>query len=355
MPDTSAPSITNQLADRIKNGNRVVTGLILAGLAGVGLYFWGQLVPWLIDVASNTLELAGLCAALFAVGILLFEPHARLLWVYGYRSLTRAITGAFIEIDPIGILKTYVSRLRARLAEITEAIGSLQGQRDQLAEYIQKNEAERLRMLERAKTAKRLIEKGGQDADRFRGQLAISGRQAGRMEASNRTTAELLAKMDKMLVVLKKLHETSDLAAQDIDNEVKYQTEQYKAITKAAGALKSVQGIMGAGGAERELFDQTMERMQTVFNEKMGQINYFMERSKAMVDGADLDNAAFEDSALALLNKWEAEGADTDAMHARVEASPGKRVATADAAPDSTSFESMFDNNNSQQQSRGGQ
>lgn len=351
MPDTtSTPSITNQLADRLKNGNRVVTGLILAGIAGVGLYFWGQLVPWLIDVASNTLELAGLCAALFAVGILLFEPHARLLWIYGYRSMCRAITGAFIEIDPIGILKTYVSRLRSRLAEIMEAIGSLQGQRDQLAEYIQKNENERLRMLERAKTAKRLIQEGGKDAERFRGQLAISGRQAGRMESSNRTTAALLAKMDKMLTVLKKLHETSALAVEDMDNEVKYQTEQYKAITKAAKALKSVQGIMGAGGAERELFDQTMDRMQEVFNEKMGQIDYFMECSKSMVDGADLDNAAFEDSALALLNKWEQEGVDTDAMHARVEASAGKRVATADASPDSSSFESMFDNNNTSQQ-----
>lgn len=338
-----AESISDKLQSRQKTGTTIITLALLGLMAGTGIYFWGLIVPFLIDCVSNTLKLAGLVAALGALAFVTLDPHMRTLWLYAYKSATRWLTAQFIDIDPIGILNTYVSRLKERLEQMQEAIGSLQGQRDQLAEYIQKNEAERIHELQRAAQAKKLVEKGGVNAIEMRGQMALSGRQAGRLEVSNKTLTVSLTRMDNMLRQLKKMKDTSDILAQDIEAEVKLRTEEYKMIQKSFGAFKLAQKVMASGGAEREMYDETLNRLADNYFEKMGQIDVFMEASKSMINGADLDNMAYEESALAQLEKWEKEAAATDASastgpQTRVDASTGVRIAEMEeASPDSFS------------------
>src|SRR5271163_2761508 len=185
----------NKISDLLKSreawGKNVFTLALLGALAAVGIYWWGEIVPWLLEMATNTLKLAGVCAALAAVLWVVLDPKMRTLALYGYRSLTRWLTKQFVDIDPIGILNTYVSRLKERLAEMEEAIGSLQGQHDQLATFISKNEAERVHELQRAAQAKKIMAQGGDNAADMRGQMQLSGRQAGRLEASNKTLSSL--------------------------------------------------------------------------------------------------------------------------------------------------------------------
>lgn len=301
--------ISDMLQTREKWGRNIFTFIILGILGAVGFYYWGLIVPFVLDTVYDTVKLAIACVALVAVGFVVLDPRMRTLWLYAYRSAVRWLTKQFVDIDPIGILQTFAARMKERLHEMEEAIGTLQGQRDQLAAFIQKNENERLHELQRAKNAKKMVEAGGENAAEMRGQLALSGRQAGRLEASNKTLNALLARMDKLLSALKKLRDTSSVLAQDIEAEVKVRTEEFKMITKGFAAFKHAQKMMATDGPEKELYDETLNRLADNYNEKMGQIEYFMEVSKSMINGADLDNMAYEDSALAQLDKWEKEGA----------------------------------------------
>ena len=342
--------ISDLLKSREKWGKNVFTLALVGGLGALGLYFWGEIVPWLLDVATNTLKLAGVCAALGAILWVVLDPRMRTLLRYGYNSLTRWLTRQFVDIDPIGILNTYVARLKERLAEMEQAIGSLQGQRDQLAAFISKNEEERIRELQRAAQAKKIAAQGGDNAADMRGQMALSGRQAGRLEVSNKTLTALLTRMDNLLRALKKMRDTSSVLVQDIQAEVRVRTEEYKMITKGFGAFKHAQKMMATDGPEKELYDETLNRLAETYSEKMGQIEYFMEVSKSMINGADLDNMAYEDSALAQLEKWEKESAGVDGgsgpkANVRVDASSSVsnvRVGEEEAAPDS--FSELFEN-----------
>jgi hypothetical protein len=337
--------ISDILQSREKWGQNIVTLLILGALAATGIYYWGLIVPFLLDMATNTLKLAGACAALGAIGWMVLDPKMRTLWLYAYRSMTRWLTRQFVDIDPIGILNTYVSRLKERLAEMDKAIGELQGQRDQLAAFISKNEEERIHALERAAQAKKIAEQGGENAARMRGQMGLQGRQAGRLDASNKTLTKLLAEMDKLLSQLKKLRETSSLLMEDISADVKLRTEQYKMVTRGYSAFKRAQKMMASGGAEKELYDETLDKLADDYSKKMGEIEYFMERSKGMIDGAELDNMAYEESALAQLEKWEKEGKNPNVRVSTDVTSTVKNVRigeTEEAAPDS--FSELFEN-----------
>jgi hypothetical protein len=335
--------ISEMLESRERWGRLVVTLLLVGFLGTFGIYFWGLLVPWLLDVVTDTVKLAVLSAAFGAVLWMCFDPKMRTLALYAYRSFTRFLTSQFIDIDPIGILNSYVSRLKERLEEMDKAIGSLQGQRDQLSALIQKNEEERIHSLKRAKHAQELVAKGGEDAAQFRGEIALSGRQAGRLGKSNETLSNLLKRIDALLKALKKMRDTSSVLVQDIEAEVKVRTEEFKAITKGFSAFKRAQKMMAASGPEKELYDETLNKLANDYSDKMGQIEYFMEVSRSIINGVDLDNMEYEESALAQLEKWE-----SGSTGVRVEGGDAPKVRVGEAEQESPdSFGSLFNDDKS--------
>ena len=89
-------------------------------------------MPTLVALASNTLTLAGLLAALGVVVYMVLDPKSRNLVWYLYKSIMRGITGLFVKIDPISILKSYLSDLRSNLTKLSKQIGVLRAQMRQL-------------------------------------------------------------------------------------------------------------------------------------------------------------------------------------------------------------------------------
>lgn len=300
-----ADNSTSILQKRERAGRNIITLLLLAGAGAAVFYFWGLLVPWLLDVAVNTTKLVGLVGVLGLITYAVLDPRMRMLALYGYRSFTRMLTNQIIDIDPIGMLNTYVSRLKERLAEMDESIGSLKGQRDQLASLIEKNETERIQQLRRAEQASKVVKQGGEQAAAMRSQIALSGRQAGRLGKSNETLKNLLERIDVLLKALMKMRESSDVLIQDIQQEVTVRTQEHNAVTKGFNAFTKAQRIMATGGAEKEIYDMTLEKLTNDYAEKMGQIETFMDLSKNVVNGIDLDNMGFEEDALAQLEAWE--------------------------------------------------
>lgn len=82
--------------------------LFMAGLLIGGGLLLNSFLPALILMAQNTLYLAGMLAALAAMIYVVLDPKARNLVWYLYKSVMRWITGIFVKIDPISILKSYM-------------------------------------------------------------------------------------------------------------------------------------------------------------------------------------------------------------------------------------------------------
>lgn len=277
------------------------TAFALAAIGGGAvavLYFWSIIVPWLVTMLTNTLTAVALAAALAAIGWVIFDPRWRNLAFYGYKSVMRALTGLFIEIDPIGILKTFVQSLYKRLEEMDRSIESLGGQLKKLKIQIDKNEAERLHNLKQANEAKKL-------GDEMRGQLMVKSRQVGRLEKSNMTLQDLHDRMSKLMKVLRKMRDASAILCEDMQNEVNLKTQERAALLAGYNAFSKAKKILAGGGDERELFDMTMEKLTDDYGMKMGEIEVFMDMSKSVIDGVDLDNAVYESDALAQLDAWE--------------------------------------------------
>ena len=328
-------------------GQNLITLILVGALAAAGIYWWGSIVPFLVDAATNTLKLIGLCAAIGLVGYAVLDKRIRTLFLYGYRSLTRWLTGQFVEIDPIGILNTYVSRLEERLAEMDKSIGSLRGQRDKLKATIEKNESDRVHNLQLAQQA----QKHSKDNEaEMKQELALRARQAGRLQKSNMTLNNLLERMEVLLKALQKMRAASALLCEDIKGEVEVKTAERKALLAGYGAFTKAQAIMEGGGAEREMFDLTMEKLTDDYANKMGEIETFLDMSKGFINGMDLDQGIYEEDALAQLKAWEEKGSAllNTKPNVRVEPSPDVRITEAadpgeEAAPDS--FSELFKNN----------
>ncbi len=119
------------------------TGLLflIAILAGLGFV----LVTFLPQILAFTQSLLGLVVTLLALGAIIYmvlDPKMRTLVSYMYKSAMRALTGMFITIDPIGILKNYVEDLEDNLRKMGEQIGILRGQIRKLKTIQEENEKE---------------------------------------------------------------------------------------------------------------------------------------------------------------------------------------------------------------------
>ena len=120
-----------------------ITGLLfMAGIVLGGGYLLYKALPVLIVLAQNTLYLALLLAALAAVLYMVLDPRMRNLIWFAYKSIMRSITGMFVQIDPIGILKSYVEALQDNLAKMSKQIGILKGQKRQLIQLMESNTKE---------------------------------------------------------------------------------------------------------------------------------------------------------------------------------------------------------------------
>ena len=117
-----------------------VTGAIfMAGIVLGGGYLLYLALPTLIALASNLLYLSGMLLVLAALIYMVLDPKMRNLVWYMYKSIMRWITGVFVTIDPIGILKNYIEDLEGNLRKMSQQIGNLRGQMRKLKMVMEHN------------------------------------------------------------------------------------------------------------------------------------------------------------------------------------------------------------------------
>ncbi|OAV42907.1 hypothetical protein A3850_016925 [Lewinella sp. 4G2] len=274
-----------------------VTGLIflVAILGGIG--FLAVSLPW-AAILANTLYMAGVIAVLGILVYMVLDPKMRNLVYYMYKSVMRAITGMFVQIDPIGILKTYVEELQNNLRKMNKQISQLRAQMHKLKEVIVNNEREISSNLKLAGKAKETNK---------RNVMILKSRRAGRLKDSNIRLETLYQKMEVLYRVLTKMYENSQILSEDIKDQVMVKEQERKAIHASHGAMKSAMSVINGDPDQRAMFDMAMENITEDVANKVGEMERFMEMSANFMDSVDLQNGVFEEEGMQMLEQWEKE------------------------------------------------
>ena len=275
------------------------TGMIflIALLAGGGFLLFKAL-PFLIAATANILQLAVMLVALAAIVYMVLDPKMRNLVWYMYKSVMRKITGVFVQIDPIGILESYVDDLKDNLRKMSKQIGSLRGQMRRLKTMMDENSKNIKTNLNMANKAK---------ATDKQAMMVLKARKAGRLKESNMKLGDLYKKMEVLHRVLKKMYENSEILLEDVKDQVELKKAERKAIRASHSAMKSAMNVISGDKDKRAMFDQALEVIADDVAQKVGEMEQFMDLSANFMDSIDLQNGVFEEEGMQMLEKWEKE------------------------------------------------
>ncbi len=277
----------------------VTGGIFLIGITAAIAFVMTTALASVMAFLSTT---AGLVVSLLALGTIIFmalDGKSRALFAYMYKSVMRWITGLFIKIDPISILKNYVDELKGNLKQMRKQIYKLRSQKHKLKEIILNNQKEIDTNLSQADQAKRSNEEA---------QMILKSRKAGRLQESNVKLDELYRKIEILDRVLNKMYQNSAILAEDIEDQVSIKETERKAILASHNAMKSAMSIIKGDADKKEMFDNALEAIADDVSNKVGEMEQFMSMSENFMQSIDLQNGVFEEEGLKMLEKWENEG-----------------------------------------------
>jgi len=276
-----------------------VTGaLVLAGVLIGGGYLVATFIGALLTFFAST---TGLVVGLLTLGLIIFmaiDPKTRALFGYIYKSVMRWITGLFVQINPIAILKSYVDDLKENLRKMNRQISKLRGQMHVLKEMILNNQKEIKSNMAMASKAK--------DSNK-NAQMILKSRKAGRLKDSNIKLEDLYRKMEVLYRVLGKMYETSFILVEDVQDQVMVKETERKALMAGHSAMKSAMNVIKGDNDKKAMFDAALEAIADDVSNKVGEMEQFMDMSETFMKSVDLQNGVFEEEGLKMLEKWEAQ------------------------------------------------
>jgi hypothetical protein len=314
-----------------------VGGGIMAGLGVAVAWAFVHFLPALIQIAENTLYLAGLVGALALLYFTVFVwDRPRTLLFYGLQMISRWVTGNFVELDPVAILKSFVRQMEKRREVIRDRLGRIVGVRRMVEAKIARSEKERQDALRLAKAAQ-----GSGDEDGLNAHAEIAARRV-------RDIEEYRAMQDQMMNIEKLLQRVlrrADFHIQTAQDEANQLADKHTITGAVASATAAAQGIFGDTDLA-EVRDMAAERIRDDYEKRLGELQTLIDLTD-FDHAVDLNQMAFRQEGLTQLAEAEkkvsaAEAADPAvtagargaALLAAAEAGPGaSRSADAPAAP----------------------
>lgn len=293
---------------------KVGTG-IMAGL-GVGIaYAFYKALPTLIQLAENTLYLAGLIGIIALLYCIVFVwDRPRTLLFYGLQMISRWVTGNFVELDPVAILKSFVRQMEKRREVIRDRLGRIVGVRRMVEAKIARSEKERQDALRLAKAAQ-----GQGDEDGLNAHAEIAARRARDIEEYRSMQAQM-ANIEKLL---QRVLRRADYHIQTAQDEANQLADKHTITGAVASATAAAQGIFGDTDLA-EVRDMAAARIRDDYEKRLGELQTLIDLTD-FDHAVDLNQMAFRQEGLAQLQ--EAEKKVTAAEEADPVVTPGQRGA----------------------------
>ena len=277
-------------------------GMIVMGLIGVGiLYLLYTFLPFLSSIVWNTVNIVVGIGILSLIFWLVTDKQIRTIVSAAYFMIMRSITGAIIDIDPISIVVQKVQKMKKKIAEISQTMGTLNGLIREGEQKLETQKTEFKRTVLRVEE----FQKNGDNESAI-----VSNNKAVRLEEAINRRIERLNDSKKWYDVLSKLEKMAKLTVEDTENAVEMRREEYEEIKKQHKAFKSVMSIVNGDPDEMALFDEAMTKMGNEINDKLGEMEHVINATGGLISQFNADSAVSSRQAEELLEKYNKFGVD---------------------------------------------
>jgi hypothetical protein len=292
------------------------TGKIFLALAafaiGTVLFLgWSAIVPFILGVVADTVQLVLLCAFLALCFFLATNKKIHILVKNAFQLAMRWLTGAFIEIDPIGILKNNLNEMKKKKGEFEENLATVAGSKKSLELSIAKKKQAIAEDKGKVQEVDRMLSTVGNDqmGQLKRQQLTLNRtmylNDAGMKMSTVDKLSVLLKQTDKMYEMLYRWSNLADFNIQNTQNQVENLAEERKSILAASAALGAAKRLLKGDPEQLQLVDQTLEFLADDTAAKLGAMDDFARYSEKFLTDMDIETGASASGAEAKFAEFE--------------------------------------------------
>ena len=270
----------------------------VVGAAGVGFYL---ILPFVIALLANTLEAAGLAAALIAVLWLAFNPTFQTACSNLFKNSVRFFASWVVETDPIGILRNNLDDMKKAKYALDQTVQRFAGSDERLKRSIVAK-GEEINGLGRKAARAEQMAAAAQDPmekERLMLQRQTFLEQAGMLMQGVKQLQALEDQTSKMLSTFQHWSQISDSKIQRTENKVNFLAEQRKMILDAKATLGVGQQLLRGNPEQLKMVDMALEYLEDDTSRTLGEIREFSRYTDKLLTNEQIESGAAADDAAA--------------------------------------------------------
>ncbi|WP_375419375.1 PspA/IM30 family protein [uncultured Hymenobacter sp.] len=294
---TSLPPLNSETGlPKWQQPEKVAGWVFLAGAVGAGVYYWGRIVPFLVDMVFDTVKLGIGLGTLFVAFLVFTNKRVQTgLWYAGQRIL-RTAAGIFVNTDPIGIMEDYISNTEKEARKMDAEVGHIEGAHELVKAKLQANTAQMKEYLGLASAATRQGEKDL--AESYASRAAQLQDYNQRLQPMATTTANVTVVMRQILKA----------ALRQIDGskfKVSLLKDEYALVKRTSSGMRAAMNILRGDPDKKYFFDLATDRVAQDMAQQLGQIKQAMRYSQEFVKEMDIQNGVMSEKGQRLLEKYQ--------------------------------------------------
>jgi cation transport regulator ChaC len=275
---------------------KVAGRVVLLGIIATGVYFWGAILPFLVDIVFDTVKLGIGLGALFVLFLLVTNKRIKAgLWYAGQRIL-RTAAGIFVNTDPIGIMEDYISNTEKEARKMDTEVGHIESAHELVKRKLADNAAQMKEYLALADSALRQGEKDA--AESYASRAAQLQDYNQRLQPMATTTANVTVVMRQILKA----------ALRQIDGskfKVNLLKDEYQLVKRTSSGMRAAMNILRGDPDKKYFFDLATDRVAQDMAQQLGQIKQAMRYSQEFVKEMDIQNGVMSEKGQRLLEKYQ--------------------------------------------------
>lgn len=278
----------------MKTSDKIIGLVLLTGVVSVLGYGMYWILPYLVEMAANTIYFVGELVVLAVLAMVFLDKNTWLNLYYGWQNLSRGIRRSIISSDPIGILSTVINRYAQKLedidANIVLADGATKRQRNTIAEA----EKQRNMELNLAKAA----EQQGKTL-----QIGLHANSAKRWDDSAEEMRPMLTVLENALVSMQRARDLCEVKMEDTKNQKLVLSRRLEALMSGQKAVRKIKSFFGTN-PDLEMQEMAVEDIERKSTEALAEIDQFMRVINPKLEASDLKQSADQMAALEKFNTF---------------------------------------------------
>ena len=275
---------------------KVAAWFFVALVAGMGVYYWGRILPYLVDIVFNSVKLGVGLGALFVLFLLATNKRIQAgLWYVGQR-IFRTAASLFVNTDPIGIMEAYIRNTEKEARNMDDEVGHIEGANELVKRKLSTNAEQMQEYLALADSALRQGDKDSADSYASR---------AAQLEDYNRRLQPMATTTANVSLVMRQILKA---ALRQIDNskfKVNLLKDEYELVKRTSSGMRAAMNILRGDPDKKYFFDLATDRVAQDMALQLGQIKQAMRYSQEFVKEMDIQNGVMSEKGQRLLDKYQ--------------------------------------------------